>query len=52
MPIQTSYSELGKPASTVVGTSGKADERLELLVASATSLSVFRNGRASPIGLK
>src|SRR5262249_40068883 len=38
MPTQKSKSESGTPASSVVGTSGRADVRFELLTASARTL--------------
>ena len=52
MPIQKSKSESGKPASTVVGTSGSAVARLLLLTASASSLPSRTNGSAGVIGQK
>ena len=52
MPIQKSKSLFGKPASRVVGTSGKAEARLELLTASASSLPSRMNGIAGVIGQK
>src|SRR5499427_8457009 len=52
MPTQKSKSESGTPASSVVGTSGRADVRFELLTASAKTLPSRMNGIATVSGQK
>ena len=52
MPTQKSKSESGNPASSVVGTSGRADVRFELLTASARTLPSRTNGIATGSGQK
>ena len=47
---QKSKSESGNPASTVVGTSGRAEARFELPTAKATSLPSAMNGNATGMG--
>jgi hypothetical protein len=52
IPTQKLYSELGNPASTVLGTSGSAAARCDPLTASACSLPSLRNGSATINGAK
>jgi len=52
MPTQNVYSELGTPASTVVGTCGKSSERWGVPTAKACSLPSFTKGSADTIGAK
>jgi len=51
-PAQKLYSELGYPASTVVGTSGNADARADPLTASACSCPSFSKGKELINGAK
>src|SRR6266536_1054163 len=46
-PTQLQYSNPGKPASVIVGTSGSSEERVRPVTASALSLPDFRNGSAT-----
>src|SRR6476661_128870 len=51
MPTQKLYSEFAKPASRVVGTSGSADARFDVLTPSATALPSRMKGSDGKIGL-